>query len=290
MNTARSIRLYSQVKARSSKFYDFIEYMNTPARLRPLIYRPKNANILLTKDLKDSDNKPLRPRRPLEMPSKADFNRVLQKLKTPQDLSRLFDKWINITTRKRKVWQYFVPEHLESMVTISAFKLGCFGKTLQQLYELQPKFKLVGNEKVYDIEHWCNSVLMCRLHIGKLSNVIDARKTERNFRALWKSVALMESTTGLLYQLVLCLNRQQKAKITLPEKFQQNVQLPILEVSTTSVGKLANFFAKNRSLYIKAHTVLDFGSEDVEVRNFVEMCKAIQKKLGKPDIYKEIVN
>lgn len=278
------IRSFSQVEDSTIKFKNFVQYFKTPASLRSWIYRPKNANKLLSLDLKDSETgKPLKPQNPMEIPRATDLNNIIFNLKSKEELEKFFQTWIDITPRKALLWKYFTPTHLQNLLVVSAFRLNCYGFTLNQLYQLHPRFKKAENVKIYNLDEWFNTVVMCQLQRYNAKNIHNPVFAKKKIESLWALTSLKMNENGLTHELIDCLNKQQATDIKL-EFDSRPFQFRTISLDMSN-GKLAKFVTNNMYIYLQARTALEFGSENLNINKFVTLYQKILEKLGKSDIY-----
>lgn len=287
-----SRRCLSSFQVADEKLGELYKYHATSAALKPLIYRPKNANILLAKDLKDPEtNAPLKPRPPLKPLSRSVLNTYIWTSQDATQLISLLKKWTSITTRKRGLWGFFTADHVQNILIASMFKLGKFSYFVKELYDLKPRFIEAKNDGIYDVEHFFNSMVMCQIHRNALGNLQDAAIANKKLINAWNHVSVRENKSGLANLLVKALQKQQGIDNVQLEGFPSaDLQLPPLVEEARSQGKLAAYLSKNRFTYLMARTVLEFGESNSEILAFVEKYKSISSKLQRPDVYEEYVS
>ncbi|CDO95707.1 unnamed protein product [Kluyveromyces dobzhanskii CBS 2104] len=271
---------------------NFLQFVKTPQTLRPYIYRKKNANRLLAMDLKDPETKlPIQPRPAVLRPSASILDGVILNASSAKELENMVREWKDITPRRKEFWSYLNSQHLQNFLLVSTFKFGSLGMILNVLYQIQPQLVKAGQLEAYNGDVWYNSVLMCQLHRNEFQNVQDSEMVTRGLRKLSSTVTLREDTTGLTKELVRALGRQQNVHTKLPN-FAKNVEinLPSIDVATTSPSKLSAFLTKNASPYLFSRTALHFGSTEAKLQQFVDNYKAALAQNSASDIYDNYVS
>lgn len=288
---AGSRRYLSKFQSADSKLDEYYKYFATQASLRPWIYRPKNANTLLAMDLKDSESDaPLKPRAPVRPLSKQVLNTYIWSAQEASQLLSLLRKWTSLTTRKRGVWDYFTAEHIQNILFASTFKLGKLSSFLQHLYMWKPLFAEAGNDRVFDVEHFFNSLVTCQLHRNAVRELGDANVAEKKLLNAWHQVSVKENKTGLTSYLVSALAKQQGfPEVKLPGLADADVLLPHIDLGATKSGKIAAFASKHRFLYLMARTIDEYGTPSEPISSFIQNYQAAQKSLGQNDVYQEYV-
>lgn len=274
------------------KLEEFYTYHTTNAALKPWIYRPKNANILLTMDLKDpKTNAPLQPRDPVLPLSHKVLNEYIASLNPGStDLVGWFKKWTNVTTRRRAIWNYICSSHIQNMLIATFFTLGSYPQIVSALYCKRDKFLEARNYDAYDVEHFFNTIMMCSLHRNELKSLNDAIKAEKKLNNCWSIVSSKNNETGLANALVATLAKQQGfEKLPILKGLEPSeVVLPKCDPADSSVGKLAAFIFNNKNTYLIARTIAEFQdseSVDPNIEDFIANYQTISQKLEKDDLY-----
>lgn len=280
----------SAFKDSQAKINEFLTYHSTPASLKPWIYRPKNANTLLSMDLKDpTTNAPLQPRQPVKPLNRKVLNDYIWTAPSSAELLNLLTQWTSITTRKRAVWDYFSPQHVQNILIATFFRLGQYSSFVQLLYSQRKKFITAENADIYNIEQFFNTIVMCQLQRSVVVQYKDIPTAGKKLVNAWERVIHKENKTGLANLLVNAFQRQQgtNVQIDLPKI---DVNLPTIDIGSKNNGKLASFITEHKNIYLIARTILDFGESDEAVTKFVQEYQNITSKLGRPDIYDQYVS
>lgn len=275
-----------------AKLDEFFAYHTTNAALKPWIYRPKNANILLTMDLKDPNtNAPLQPRDPVLPLSHKVLNEYIASLEPRStDLVEWLKNWTNISIRKRAVWNYIGSSHIQNMLITTFSTLGSYTQLVNVLYGKRNKFLEARNYDAFDVEHVFNTMTMCNLHRNQLKSFKDPKVAERKLNNCWGIVSLKNNETGLANALVATMAKQQgfESLPILDGLEPAEVKLPSFDVANSSVGKLAAFIFDNKNTYLIARTIAEFQdaeSVDPRIKDFISNYQTISQKLGKDDFY-----
>ncbi|AMD18817.1 HBL085Cp [Eremothecium sinecaudum] len=281
------VRQLSTACDHGAGFRRLLEYSQTPKVMIPLLYRRKNEQLLRAKGLVDNNNKALKSRGPLKLPSKTSLSSLLLDLKTEDELRDCLKEWRRVKLGKKSFWQYFSPEHLQIMVIVGAFKLNNLGKTLDAAQILRPTLMKAGNGKIYDIEHWCNTALMCQLHLNAALNLCDSEFAVKKMNTLWNSTNTKESKSGLFWELLKCLERQQNVEFSISEEYKVPISLPNIDLETLTPGKMYGAYKKYRYLYLQARTAVEFGSTNEKVITFSKQFKELANRISIKDFYLE---
>ncbi|QLG70229.1 hypothetical protein HG535_0A01670 [Zygotorulaspora mrakii] len=274
-----------------AKLEEFFTYHTTSALLKPWIYRPKNANYLLTMDMKDpNSNRPLQPRKPVGPLSRKVLNDYIESIPArSNELVEWFRNWTQVTPRKRQVFNYVSSQHIQLMLVSSFFKLGSYDELLMNLYNNKAKFLKAQNNEAFDVEHFFNTIIMCKLHKNHLCNYRDAELAKRKLIKTWKAITNRNDKTGLANALVSVLARQQGFEVDLKGLSVTDIVLPKLgEIENTNPSKLLNFIQENRYVYLMLRTIVEFSNDgpiDSIIENFISSYRRAAEELGKDDIY-----
>ncbi|CAI4038779.1 hypothetical protein SMKI_06G1270 [Saccharomyces mikatae IFO 1815] len=274
-------RFVSTGETAKARLDEFLIYHKTDAKLKPFIYRPKNAQILLTKDIKDPKTKePLQPRPPVKPLSKQTLNDFIQSVEpNSTELLDWFKEWTGTSIRKRAIWTYISPVHVQKMLTASFFKIGKYAHMVGLLYGIEHKFLKAQNSSVFDIEHFFNINIMCALHRNKLRNYKDVEIAQRKLQVAWKKVLERKNNTGLANILVSTLGRQVGFKPELAGLEPVQISLPSVPTSITGV-ELKSFLNRNEGTYLIARTLLDFDQNNAQYPELQEYIRQYQSALG----------
>ncbi|CCF60500.1 hypothetical protein KAFR_0K01460 [Kazachstania africana CBS 2517] len=277
---------------------EYFTYFNTKATLRPLIYRPKNANTLLTMDLKDPMTKePIKPRSPIKPIQKTVLTEYIKTI--PYGSNEFYDwfkKWTSVTPRKREIWHFFNSAHFQTMIFQSFFKIGDFSRLTGYLYSKRAKFMKSKHYKLYDMEHFFNSIIACNLHRSKFFEFDNPKTSLKKLKNVWANVTFRNNTNGLSNLLVECLGRRLGFDPSGQLKGFENVKvkLPtISELSEQNDESIKKFHEDNENTYIITRTIAQFSdASDInpEVQKFNEEYQTLNKKFLKQDIYDEYMH
>lgn len=272
-----------------NKLNEFFVYHTTSASLKPWIYRPKNANILLTMDLKDPNtNTPLKPRQPMQPLSRKVLDQYISSVEPgSRELVDWFKLWTNVSPRKRQLWNYISNEHLQNMLLQSFFRIGSYAGLVRMLYSNKQNFLEARNSDALDVEHFFNTILVCNLHRNKALGFNDPVVAQKKLASAWANVTLKNNETGLANSLVHALVKQQKMETipTLKGLEPAEIRLPHLP-QDESPGKMAAHLGELRYLYLTARTVVEFDANaDPAIHEFIQSYKSYLQKLGGNDIY-----
>lgn len=267
----------------------YFEFFNTKTALRPFIYRKKNANTLLAMDLKDPVTKEdIKPREPVASVSRTlliDYIRSIPE--GSNELHEWFKKWMNVTTRKTQIFNYFSPIHIQYMLIQSFFVSGDYARMVGFLYANKTRFIKAKNLTLFDVEHFFNTLLMCSLHRRAMLGFKDPEIAKRKVTTMWKNTYRREQTTGLAPLLLECYATQQNFDSTgmLTKLNPVDVNLPTTKsLNTENIDK---FLYKNANLYLICRTLIEYTENNVNstVQTFVEEYKTLNKE--KKDPYDE---
>ncbi|SCU96677.1 LAMI_0F07360g1_1 [Lachancea mirantina] len=279
------------------KILDFYNYHATNAALKPLIYRPKNKNLLLAMDLKDPEsNAPLKARTPVKPLSKDVLNSYIWSAQEASQVLGMVRKWTSLTTRKKAIWQFFNASHVQNMLFAANFKLGKFSAFVREFYALKPRFESVGSAAIYDVEHFFNSLITCSLHKNAAQGTRDADVGLKKLTNAWNHVAVKNDDSGLAGLLIAAYAKQQgitsealtSLETPLPS-ITHEIKLPTLMSESMSIGITAKLVSENRFKYVMTRTILQYGDACLAndaIQKFVSEYQLLQSKLDdKKDVY-----
>lgn len=272
---------------------DFFTYHTTNAALKPWIYRPKNANILLAMDLKDPvTNTPIKPRKPMPTVAQKVLNDYLVTIQPgSRELLDWLRNWTSVTTRKKALWNYISASHLQNILVASFYQLGYYTQIVGLLYAKRGDFIKAGNSTAFDVEHFFNTIMMCNLHRNASKGLNDQETAAKKLRNAWKQVSHQENQTGLANALVKIYCNQQNIETAPILKGFTEAEIKLEqapEISTSSDGHLAAFIFTNKNNYLIARTIQEFSGNlevDPKIVQFVKEYQAISQKLAKDDLY-----
>ena len=288
-----AFKRFASSTAHKRELQEFFTYHTTKAELKPWIYRPKNANILLTMDLKDPEtNAPLKPRSPVQPLSRKVLDQYVNSIEpNSRELVDWLRGWTDVSIRKRELWNYISSGHLQNMLMQSFFKIGSYASLVNTLYSRQKKFVEAKNQDAFDVERFFNTIIACNLHrnheLGYKTGDVALRKLE----TAWKHVTCRDNETGLANCLVGALIKQQgiTAEPKLRGLSSKPINLPSLPENESS-GNTAASISEQKFTYIIARTVLEFDPEaDQAIKTFVRTYQARLKELGREDLYEDNV-
>ncbi|QHS73395.1 mitochondrial 37S ribosomal protein mS44 MRP13 [Saccharomyces paradoxus] len=274
-------RFASTGETAKAKLDEFLIYHKTDAKLKPFIYRPKNAQILLTKDIRDPKTRePLQPRSPVKPLSKQTLSDFIYSVKpNSTELLDWFKEWTGTSIRKRAIWSYISPIHVQKMLTASFFKIGKYAHMVGLLYGIEHKFLKAQNPSAFDIEHFFNTNIMCALHRNKLRNYTDAGIAQRKLQVAWKKVLNRKNNTGLANILVATLGRQ--VGFTPEVAGLQPVQISLPDIPNSLSGaELKDLLYKYEGTYLIVRTLLDIDQHNAEYLELQEFIRQYQSALG----------
>ncbi|CAI2005175.1 hypothetical protein SEUBUCD646_0G03420 [Saccharomyces eubayanus] len=263
------------------KLDEFLIYHKTDARLKPFIYRPKNAQILLTKDIRDPKTKePLEPRPPVKPLSRQTLNDFIYSVEpNSTELLDWFKEWTGTSIRKRAVWTYISPIHVQKMLTASFFKIGKYAHMVGLLYGMEHKFLKAQNPSVFDIEHFFNINLMCSLHRNKLRNYKDVDIAQKKLLVAWRKVLDRKNNTGLANTLVATLGRQIGFTPELPGLEPVQISLPEMPTSLSS-AETKELLDRFEGVFLIARTLLDIDQHNAQYPELQKFISQYQSALG----------
>ncbi|KAL3239977.1 mitochondrial 37S ribosomal protein mS44 MRP13 [Nakaseomyces bracarensis] len=276
-------RLYSVAKSNKQLLDEFYEYYSTKKDLRPLIYRPRNATVLRSMDLKDPvTNKPLQPRDPVRPLGKQVLNGYIESL--PEGSKELMDwlhKWCGVSLRKKTLFRYLSGSHLQTMLFSSLFRIGHFGHTLGLLHSYQGRIVAAGNTQAYNAEQYFNTAIACSILRNSAKGLVDSGIALKKLRVNWAKTTTREIRTGLTWPLIEAYAHQQgidATKITLAG-VEKNVpiQLPKPEEDLT------NYVSRNKYLYYIARVIAEHSETcpndiTVFIQDYQKSLSSIQKQ------------
>ncbi|CAI4062373.1 hypothetical protein SKDZ_07G3310 [Saccharomyces kudriavzevii ZP591] len=274
-------RFASTGESARTKLEEFLIYHKTDAKLKPFIYRPKNAQILLTKDIRDPKTKePLKPRAPVKPLSKQTLNDFIYSIEpNSTELLDWFKKWTGTSIRKRAIWTYISPIHVQKMLTASFFTIGKYAHMVGLLYGIEHKFLKAQNPSVFDIEHFFNINIMCALHRNKLRNYKDGDIAQRKLQVAWKKVLNRKNDTGLANILVTTLGRQ--IGFTPELAGLEPVQISLPDIPTTlSDAELKGLLNKYEGVYLISRTLLDIDQHNAQYPELQRFIRQYQSAWG----------
>ncbi|KAI8383458.1 related to 37S ribosomal protein MRP13, mitochondrial [Nakaseomyces glabratus] len=285
-------RFYSAVAKSNKQLLDeFYQYHTTRMNLRPLIYRPKNATLLRSMDLKDPEtNKPIQPREPMKPLKKQVLNNYVQEI--PQGSKELMDflqKWFKVSNRKRELFAFLEGSHLQVMLAASLFRIGHYSHVLGLLHSYQSKVVGTGNTKAYDQDRFFNTVLMCSLLRNDLKDLKDAEIGLKKLKVNWGKVTEKNDTLGLTQPLLEAYaNQQGISKEDLVLKGREtisNINLPSIG-DESRFSRLVTFITENKYTYFLARTIQKFSEScPNEIETFINEYKNALTTLKKDDEY-----
>ncbi|KAH3902917.1 uncharacterized protein SCODWIG_03209 [Saccharomycodes ludwigii] len=277
---------------------DFFQYIRTPKNLKPLIYRPKNKNLLFAMDLKDKKtNKPLQPRDPFKVPSKSVLTQFIWESKDPSSIKWLINELEHLNNRKSIFWtDYFSGTHVRSLILSSYFKhSGVLSSLAFYFVNSALRTKFVQNKNktnignVYNMEDYLVPSYTVRL---SKKNIFNCEPNVSKLVHQWNFVKDSNETTGLAKLLIKQLLGEKKAlELGFIKKWKDDVTLPTIDVVETSLGKCADYLHKQKSVFFTCRTLIDSGLQDnKEISRFIEEYKACLAKTKRVDLYDEVVN
>ncbi|AQZ14160.1 MRP13 (YGR084C) [Zygosaccharomyces parabailii] len=285
-------RRFASTEAKK-KLHEFFTYHTTKSTLKPWIYRPKNANILLTMDLKDpATNAPLKPREPIQPLSRKVLDQYIASVEPgSRELVEWFKLWTNVSPRKRALWNYLSSEHLQNMLMQSFFRIGSYAGLVRTLYCNKENFLKAHNINALDVEHFFNTILVCNLHRNRALGFNDPLVAQKKLVNAWANVTLRKNESGLTNSLIQALAKQQNIK-SIPELSglkAATVSLPELPLEE-SQGKMAAQLGEFKFLYLTARTIAEFDPEtDAAIHDFIKRYQSYLQNLGAKDIYESSV-
>ena len=262
--------------AAREKIDEYFTYFKTQAALRPLVYRAKNASTLMAMDLIDPEtNEPITPRKPIvSIPNKLLIDYIKSvNTEGSNEFYEWFKRWTDVTPRKKPIWNYFTPVHLQYMMVQSFFKIGDYARLIGFLYTRWNRFAKAGNAKIFDVEHFFNTYLMCAIQRGRIFEFNDPEKAKRKLLQAWSRTYSREQRTGLCAMLINCFAQQQG--FSLSESGSKAEQELAKLVTTTTTGENEDgsvvlpkfdpeitvdpkrFLERNENLYLICRTLLD---------------------------------
>lgn len=271
---------------------EFFTYHTTNAALKPWIYRPKNANILLTMDLKDPVTKtPIKPRKAVPTVAQKVLNDYVASIQPgSKELLEWFRDWTSVTTRKKALWNYISGAHLQNILVNSFFRVGFYTQVVGLLYSRRRDFLKAGNTTAFDVEHFFNTVIMCSLQRNAHKSLRDKEVARKKLENAWRRVSKRDNQSGLANALVKTYCKQQGLDVPVLEGLAETeikLDRPA-DIATGSDGELAAFVFANKYKYLIARTVQEFSElqdVDTKISQFIQDYQAISQKLGKQDIY-----
>lgn len=282
---------FTATSAPKAKLEEYFTFHTTNAALKPWIYRPKNANYLLTMDLKDpKTNRPLQPRKPVAALSRKVLNDYIETVNPKSnELVEWFKSWTEVTPRKRALFNYISSQHIQNMLISSFFKLGYYDELLMNLHNNKAKFLRAQNTEAFDLEHVFNTIVMCKLHKNSLRNYRDGDLAKKKLMRTWSSITNRNNDSGLANCLINALAKQQGFEVQLKGLEGKEVSLPELaNIENLNIPKLLSFIQDNQSSYLLARTIAQFGEDssmDPKIKLFISSYQQVAQKLGKTDIY-----
>lgn len=278
-------------KAARAMLDTYFTYFKTPVAVRPLVYRPRNANTLLAMDMKDPETKQqVKPLPPVASVPKTAFMQFLRSTERGSDeFFQWLQPWVKVTPRKRQIFQYFTPQMFQWMLIQSFFVVGDYTRMVGYLYCNSSRFEAAKNPGVYDVDHFMATVLMCSLQRAAVFQFNEPAMASKKIRALWNNTLERTQKTGLASLLLESYCRQQGITVasTGIELNEVSVSLPTTE--GLKDGEWEKFSSTYEATYLLARTVQDFaqdGKVDKEVVRFIDQYKALNASHGKStDVY-----
>ncbi|QLL31307.1 hypothetical protein HG536_0B01700 [Torulaspora globosa] len=272
---------------------EFFTYHTTNAALKPWIYRPKNANILLTMDLKDPVTKaPIKPRKAVPTVAQKVLNDYVASIQPgSNELLEWVRNWTSVTTRKKALWNYISGSHLQNILVSSFFRVGFYTQVVGLLYSRRRDFVKAGNKTAFDVEHFFNTIIMCSLHRNAYKCLRDKEVAKKKLENAWRQVSNRANHTGLANALIKTYCKQQGLETVpvLEQLAETEIKLDQpADIATAADGELAAFVFANKNKYLVARTIQEFSeAQDVDpkISQFVQDYQAVCQKLGKEDLY-----
>ncbi|CCH60052.1 hypothetical protein TBLA_0C02420 [Henningerozyma blattae CBS 6284] len=288
-----------------SQLDEFYTYYTTRKELRPYIYRPKNSSLLISKNLKDpKTGEQLKPKDPIKpLSSQALISYINSIPNGSNDLLNWFLEWTKPNHRKRPLWNYITPRHIQELLINSFFKIGNYSYILSTLYSTSNKFIHAGNPKIFDINHFFDSYLICNIHRNQLFNYKNGSNIqEKKLRTCWNHIVYKKNLkqSGLTNLLLKVLGAQQGFDPFTIVKELKNINTIELPIDTPIVTEkntleLENFFEAYKFNYLACKTIEEFDPKLIsessgDIKTFITYFSKITEKLGKEDYYTELKN
>lgn len=270
----------------------YFTYFKTPVAMRPLVYRPRNANTLLAMDMKDPETKQqIKPLQPVASVPKSAFMQFLRSTgKGSDEFFRWIQPWVSVTPRKRQIFQYFTPQMFQWMLIQSFFVVGDYTRMVGYLYTNRSRFEAAKNPNVYDVDHFMATVLMCSIQRGSVFQFTKSLKANIKLKSLWKNTLQRTQKTGLAPLLLDCYCHQQGITVESTGITFNEVSVALPSTSGLKDAAEKEKFANTyEATYLLTRTIQEFapnGEVNKEVARFVDEYKALKVELGvTSDIY-----
>lgn len=285
-------RLYSDVAKSNKQLLDeFYQYYTTKKDLRPLIYRPRNATVLRSMDLKDPEtNKPVQPRDPVRPLGKGVLNGYIESIQGGStELLDWVHQWCGVSLRKKTLFRYLSGSHLQTMLFSSLFRIGHYSHTLGVLHSYQPRIVAAGNNRAYNVEEYFNTVVACSLLRNSAQELVNPDIALKKLKVNWNKTTTRDIKTGLTWPLVQAYARQQgidPTKITLAglEKTDVVIQLP------EPAEDVEAYISRNKNLYYIARVLASYSEAcPQEVNSFIDQYKKSLSTVAKQDDYESSI-
>ncbi|CCK68565.1 mitochondrial 37S ribosomal protein mS44 MRP13 KNAG_0B01180 [Huiozyma naganishii CBS 8797] len=271
---------------------DYFEYYMTPIAQRPFIYRPRNANILLTMDIKDpKTNLPVKPRAPIKPIAKSVLNEYIKSATEKGELFEWFKNWTKVSVRKRHLWNYLDAKHIQNALVHSFFETGDYCRIVGFFYTKRGSLVNSGNVGAYNVEEFFNTLVMCNLHRQRVKGFNEPERAAKKLKVAWGVVTQRENKSGLADLLVQCMAKEQNFKPSLRAFVRKEVlELPT-SASLSDSEELKQFVAANENTYLICRTLLDYGSDTITggnldtLKRFVTEYQQASQKFNLSDKY-----
>lgn len=265
----------------SSSINEYLQFFKTPKDLRPLVYRPKNASELISRDLWDPVNKKrILPLNAPKIPSINKLTHLINDTTTIDELNELTPKIIRLSNHKIN---YTNEIHLINYLEKSA-ELRKFPHALTLLYSNNDLKHLLS----YNI---LNSILSFLYLQGKSSAVIKTN-------VALKQIDKRNQITHLLRLAILQKFEPESSIHGLLKKIKnlENLKLPTLD-TTKPPGASSYQLNKHRLLYLSLKPIDETLSEKFNelenikiINKFVQDYEKIELKLNHQNAWTELAN
>lgn len=273
----------ARVEENKNSVEAFLKYWRTPRDLRILMYRPKHAQELLSRDLIDPQtDKRARPLQSPTLPSKYAIGSYIQQVSDQKQLPQLQEDLELIAKRSNAITSY----HLNEML----IKFAQFRRLQNALVFLHTNPSI---EPARDLSNFNMSLFFLYLNPNKAfkNKVSKIQRAERTLKQ--EPDAISE-----LLKCAIFAKEGKPAPKALYEKVQQSkVSLPF-DVIGKSVGHqlalLTEFqhtylFLKAISQELGTHADYKMLSSVRYIQGFIFQYEELMKKLGKPNRYEEVL-
>ncbi|QPG74375.1 hypothetical protein FOA43_001702 [Brettanomyces nanus] len=178
---------------------EYVYARSLPKKWKPIVYRQKNADLLTSLDVADSEGRPILPKKYPGIPSKRRFVHFINQLILPEELEAVKK---TLSKVDRHAPDFLAPSMINALLYKSA-EFGLFGEDLTFVYNLQN----YRSQKIFGPRN-IEAIILLRTLQAKQSGVTDLDWAYRKLHHIFKHNKATEKETALIKASQLCLFTQ----------------------------------------------------------------------------------